>query len=106
MQAADENISARAALLFAAAGGLCFGIAGIVTAWGLPLLAGFALLGAALGCRGRARPFWLVLLWGAIGYATGLSGCLVFGGVPWLLLTAWHVLFLLRAAMRTGRAMR
>jgi len=106
VQAANQSISGRTALLITAAGGLCFGIAGIVTACGLPLLAGFALLGAALGCRGRARPFWLVLLWGAIGYATGLSWCLVFGGVPWLLLTAWHVLFLLPAAMLTGLTMR
>ncbi len=106
MQAVNQSSSGRTALLLCAAGGLCFGIAGIVTAYGLPLLAGFALLGGALGCHGRARPFWLVLLWGAIGYAIGLSWCLVFGGVPWLLLTAWHVLFLLPVAMLAGLAMR
>lgn len=89
-------------MLCAIFGGICFGLAGALTAYGLLDLAGFVLLGAAIHSRPFLPAFWLTLLWAAIGYAGGLAWCLVFGIAPWLVLAAWHCLFVLPAALFAG----
>lgn len=92
----------RLALLAAMVGGLCFGLAQVITAYGLLVSAGVALL--AVSVWQRRKPTVCALVWGGVAYGTGLVWAERIGTVPWMLLTLWHLVFFLPVAVVAGFA--
>lgn len=99
----DKSSSIAEASLFpsaalALAGGVCFGLANCHAEHGFGMWIAFALLGAALAAR-PGRAVILTVLFGLPAYGAGLIWLAGFGTLPWVILSAYHILFIVPAGV-------
>lgn len=84
--------------LLALAGGVCFGLASCHTERGFGMWAAFALLGAALAAR-PCRAIILTVFFCLPAYGIGLNWLAGFGTLPWVFLSAYHILYIVPAGV-------
>ena len=93
---AEASLFPSAAL--ALAGGVCFGLANCYAEQGFGMWIAFALLGTALAAR-SGRGVVLTVFFGLPAYSIGLIWLAGFGTLPWVILSAYHILFIVPAGL-------